>query len=433
MMTRARRSAVCLALSAAMMLALHPSTVTASGFAIFEQGARGMGFAGAFTAQASDPSAIFHNAAGIAFLKGKQIHLGATLIAPKSDFTGADPFPGSTVTEKGNPGVIVPPVFDYTQQLSERLVVGVGLHVPFGLKTQWDNPSSFSGRFLSKRAELKGFSLNPTLAYKLADRLAVGGGVDVRFTSLALDRDVATINPFTLRAIDVAAVELKSDTKVGVGFNLGLLAKPSDAFSIGVSYRHKVKTDYTGNATFTRLDSGNSQLDVLVARSIPTGAIAVTTSIEFPAILSGGIAYSPGSWTFEGDVDWYQWSTFKELPITFPDRPDLSGVVTENYENSMQYRFGLERRIGESWAVRGGYYYDKTPTPAESVGPLLPDADRQAACVGFSWKRGALRIDVAGWHLFFKERSTEGLNRDRYDGTYKNSADLFAVSLGFGF
>src|SRR5713226_3562321 len=91
---------------------LGPAPAHAAGFAIFEQGARGMGFAGAFTAQASDPSAIFHNAAGIAFLKGKQIHLGATLIAPKSDFTGADPFPGSTVTEKGNPGIIVPPVFD---------------------------------------------------------------------------------------------------------------------------------------------------------------------------------------------------------------------------------------------------------------------------------------------------------------------------------
>ena len=45
-----------------VLLAL-PGAAHAAGFAIFEQGARGMGFAGAYAAQASDPSAIFHNAA----------------------------------------------------------------------------------------------------------------------------------------------------------------------------------------------------------------------------------------------------------------------------------------------------------------------------------------------------------------------------------
>ena len=35
-----------------------------------------MGFAGAYVAQAADPSAIFYNAAGIGFLKGKQLYVG---------------------------------------------------------------------------------------------------------------------------------------------------------------------------------------------------------------------------------------------------------------------------------------------------------------------------------------------------------------------
>ena len=60
-------------LAATAAIALIPAPARAGGFALFEQGARSMGFAGAFTAQASDPSAIFHNAAGIAFLKGQQL------------------------------------------------------------------------------------------------------------------------------------------------------------------------------------------------------------------------------------------------------------------------------------------------------------------------------------------------------------------------
>ncbi len=82
-----------LAALAGLAFALAPTPVRAAGFALFEQGARGMGFAGAYTAQASDASAIFHNAAGIAFLKGNQLYIGGTLIGPSTDFTGDSPFP----------------------------------------------------------------------------------------------------------------------------------------------------------------------------------------------------------------------------------------------------------------------------------------------------------------------------------------------------
>ena len=126
--------------------------------------ARGMGFAGAYTAQANDPSAIFHNAAGIAFLKGKQIYLGGTFISPSSDFIGANPFPGAGVTETGAAGKIPVPSLYYTQEFSENVVVGLGVYSPFGLKTEWANPNTYSGRFLSQRAELKGVAINPTIA-----------------------------------------------------------------------------------------------------------------------------------------------------------------------------------------------------------------------------------------------------------------------------
>ena len=53
-----------------LVISCVPVPARAAGFALFEHGGKGMGFGGAFTAQASDPSAIFHNPAGIAFLRG---------------------------------------------------------------------------------------------------------------------------------------------------------------------------------------------------------------------------------------------------------------------------------------------------------------------------------------------------------------------------
>jgi long-chain fatty acid transport protein len=417
-----------------VILGLVPATSHASGFALFEQGSKGMGFAGAFTAQANDPSAIFHNVAGIAFLKGTQVYVGGTGIKSSATFTGADPFPGAGISETGDAGFLVPPHAYVTQQLSQSLVVGVGVDVPFGLRTGWLNAdTTYSGRFISRKAQLNGVSVNPSVAFKLADRLSVGGGVDIRFSSVELDRNVAGIQPFTLKAVDIAAVQLKSDTKRAVGFNLGVIAKPTEALSIGASYRHTVTINYTGSAVFTQISTGNASVDALVSRQLPIGSTPVTTSIEFPSELSGGVAYTWNDWTIEGDVNWYKWSTFQSLPVTFVNRPDLSSVIPEEYSNSLQFRGGIERHINETWTVRGGYYRDNNPSPDASVSPLLPDANRNGVAVGATYRKGRLHLDAANLLVFFNARSTNGVNRDQYNGTYKNFAEVFSVSLGYGF
>src|SRR6185503_1997130 len=115
-MSKSRR-ALAAALAAGI---LGPVPAHAAGFALFEQGAKGMGFAGAFTAQANDPSAIFHNAGGVAFLKGTQFYLGDTRVAPHFDFTGAAPFPGPAVTEESAIEAQFPPSAYITHAFSDR-------------------------------------------------------------------------------------------------------------------------------------------------------------------------------------------------------------------------------------------------------------------------------------------------------------------------
>jgi long-chain fatty acid transport protein len=432
MLTRPNRS---VALAASLLAAAlsAPGPASAAGFALFEQGARGMGFAGAFTAQASDPSAIFHNAGGIAFLRGKQIYLGGTLVAPSSTFEGANPFPGAGVTEKSDAGILLPPAAYYTHEIAPDLVAGIGINVPFGLRSRWANPDGYSGRFIAHSAELTGFSINPTLAFKLADRLAVGAGVDVRLSKVTLERRVPLVSPFTQRVLDAADLRLESGTATGIGFNLGVLGKLSDSTSVGVSYRHKVKVDYDGSATFSPRPTGNAQVDAVIASGLPAGAQSVTTAITFPALVSAGLAQRWGRWTFEVDVNWYQWSTFDRLPLTFVDRPDLSEVIVEEYGDSFQYRFGLERELTEAWTVRGGYFWDETPSPPASMSPLLPDSNRHGIALGGSWTSGRLRLDAGSWLVLSSLRSTAGLNRDRYEGSYKGRALTLGISLGYGF
>lgn len=72
-----------------LLVLLLPGLVFGAGFHIREQGAKAMGMANAFVAQADDPSAIFYNPAGIAFQSGTQVSLGVTVVkVPETKFTG---------------------------------------------------------------------------------------------------------------------------------------------------------------------------------------------------------------------------------------------------------------------------------------------------------------------------------------------------------
>jgi long-chain fatty acid transport protein len=412
-----------------------PASAPASGFSIYEQGGRSLGFAGAYTAVTDDPSAIFFNAAGIAFLEGKQVYVGGTLVMPQSHFSGANPFPGLGVAESQQVGTLPVPALYFSHRVSPRLAWGIGLDVPFGLKTKWANPDTFTGRYIALETSLSGVALNPTVAVRLNDKASLGAGVDVRFSSVRLVRRTGAVDPFTQTVKDTAEVVLDSDTATGVGFNVGVVVKPSPGLSLGAQYRHKVKIDYSGNATFTQIPTGNEQLDAIVASRLPQGNPAVQTSIEFPSILSAGVARDWKSWTVAADVVFFQWSTFDQLSLTFPTEPGLDSVIPENYKNSWQIRGGVERRLEEGWALRLGYHYDRTPVPTESVSPLLPDNDRHTLALGWSWTSSSRHVfvDAGAWYVFLPQRSTEGKNRDGYNGTYDNSAFTLGASLGYRF
>jgi long-chain fatty acid transport protein len=412
-----------------------PGPVLASGFSIYEQGGRSMGFSGAYTAVTDDPSAIFHNAAGLAFLEGKQVYVGGTLVMPQSSFTGANPFPGLGVQERQQVGTLPVPALYFSHRVSPRFAWGIGLHAPFGLKTRWENPDTFTGRYVAVESSLRGFALNPTVAVRLNDEMSVGAGLDLRFSSVRLVRRTGVVDPFTLTFTDTAEVVLDSDTATGVGFNLGVVAKPIAGLSLGAHYRHKVKVDYSGEASFTQIPTGNDQLDAIVAGRLPQGRPPVETSIEYPSILALGLCRDWASWTVVADLVFFQWSTFDELTLTFPTEPGLDSVIPENYRNIWQVRAGVERRLDEGWALRLGYHYDKTPVPTESVSPILPDNDRHGFSMGWSWASSSrrIRVDMGAWYLFLPGRSTEGRSRDGYNGSYDNFAFTLGASLGYRF
>jgi len=425
------RCRVLRALLALPLLALSASA-HASGFAIESQGARAMGFAGAYVAQAADPSAIFYNAAGIGFLKGKQFYVGGAFAGLSTDFTGSGPYPAAGTLEKSNVGLGVLPALYYSQQVGEKTVIGLGVSRPFGVRSKWDNPDTFTGRYICLECQISSWSINPTVAFKLADRFSVGAGLDVRLSNFSLSRRLeASPNPFPVPT-DVAELTLDSGTDTGIGFNLGLLAMPTENLSFGLSYRHQVTIDHSAQADFVQIRTGNKVVDDAVAQVLPASQPA-TVGFTYPASIAAGVALRRGYWTFEADVQWMLWSSFDQVTITYANAPAYDTILPQGWSSTWRGAFGAEYLIGDDWEVRGGFGYDHSPAPTETISPFIHDADRYTFGGGGSWKYEQLRLDFNVRYVAFRTSSTLGISRYDYNGSYDTRGLQVGASLGYRF
>jgi long-chain fatty acid transport protein len=414
------------------LVALCPAPATAAGFSIFEQGSKAMGMAGAFTAQADDGSAIFHNVAGLAFQRESSLEAGFTWItSTEAEFEGANPFPGEGVFREQETLSEFPPHVYYVRPLGANTTFGLGVNAPFGLTTEWKDPDTFPGRYLSYKAALRAIDITPSLGFKVGN-FGLGIGAVARFSDVELRRRAGTVNPFTQTVVDVADVKLTSDFETGYGFNVGLLHKFNNSFSWGFTYRGKMKIEYAGEAEFRQISTGNPQLDAVIATRLPVGrSVPVETEIEFPDSASLGVAISvTPSVLVEVDANWTGWSTFDVLPLTFTEQPELSSLVPQEWEDCYNYRLGIRWDLSPVTQLRFGYVFDENPQPDTGVGPLLPDSDRNGFTVGYGHKGSRFSTDFALMYLPFDERTTS-TNRDNYNGTYNQTAWLFGVTLGF--
>ena len=413
----------------AAFLLLAPTSSFGAGFALFEHGSRAVGLGGAFGATADDPTAIYFNPAGIAFLQGTQFAIGTELITESDTFTGANPYPGQGYSVDMKKQIFALPELYLTGALTPDLHWGIGAFAPFGLGTWW--PNEYAGKYISKRVTLQVVDVNPTLSYKVTDNLALAVGVDYFYSDLSLTRSIGAVNPYTQQVAEVGQVHLATDLSGGFGWNVGLLGKLDGGFSIGATYRSNVKINYTGTASFTQFPTGYPDFDAIVGSQIPFGTKpAARTSIKYPDEKRIALAWHGNKVGIEADVVRMGWSSFQDLPIDLVAYPALSETRPENYKDANCYRLGFEYKTSPSLSWQFGLVYDKTPVPTESVSPLLPDSDRKGASIGASIALSPkTRLDLSYFYLRFKNRSTEGMNYDGFEGTYKTSANLLGITL----
>jgi long-chain fatty acid transport protein len=421
--------------AAAVCAVLLPSTARASGYAIYETGAVALGRAGAATASIDDATAVFFNPARLVLLEGTHVSAGANVLQPFTSFAGVAPYPGFGVTEEMEAQQFFPPMVYATTRLGSRAAIGAGVFTPYGLGIEWKDPDRFTGRAVATKADLETVNGSVVVAYAINDRLSAAAGFDALLPRVKLQNRAFIPSVGGGGAdLEVAKVTLESDLEPAYGWNAALSYRPTDKLMFGAYYRGTIVAKVEGDATFDYIPTGNPALDAQVRAQLVNQK--VETVLRFPAIMSLGVAVRPTeAWTLEADLVGYQWSTFSDLPIYFQTTPARNRTIEEDYNDVVQIRVGAEHRL-PAFTYRFGYYFDDAAAPTESVSALLPDAARHGIALGLGKRFGAdgrWSVDAYQLSLLVEDRSTEGINRDGFDGEYASYVNLAGLSVAYHF
>ncbi len=416
-----------------LLLCLISTPAWGAGFSIFEQGAAATGMAGAFTAHADDPTAVFYNPAGITQLEGTQISLGVTLIKPSAEMHAYNPYTQEWSEQEWETDdqVFLPPTFYVTHKLMDNLSLGFGFGVHYGLGTDWSNNDDFPYVELVKKVDLQTKYMNPVAAFKINDNFSVAAGIYYVLASVEYSRELGITEPN-----DPNNGEMKLDADNGsgdFGFNLGLHGDFGQ-FRAGLTYRSEVDCGFEGTADFDV--PGGMGLEPLFPDQDGS------TTITMPASASLGLAYfATEAFSVEFDLNWMGWSSYDSLDIDFSQEtthPATGEPVVEDtsqlkdWDDVFSYRLGMRYNATDALSIYAGYLYDETPVPDKTLDPILPDSDRQSVQIGAGYKIGSLKIDASYMALFFDDRETT-TNIYYANGQYEIFAHLFGLQFTYSF
>ncbi len=422
----------------------------ASAFALHEQGVGGLGnaYAGA-AAAAEDASTVWWNPAGMARLpSGKHVLLGGHLIIPSTKFqnNGSTPAGASNPALVGNGGdagdaAFVPNAF-FAMDLNPAWSVGLGINVPFGLKTEYD--ADWIGRFQGIESEVKTLNFNPSVSYKISERASAGFGISyqraeidllsaVNYSGIAFGAGGAGL----LGAVGGPGVEGRNSTSVdgdAWGFNVGALFDVTPATRVGVHYRSSLDYETDGSTSFTNVPAAFAGVPALAAG---TSNGDVKLDLETPASISVSAAHKASErLELLADVTWTEWSKIKQLPLVRTSGAAAGqtlDTLSFNFDDTWRLAVGANYQWSGPWTLRAGVAYDQSPVPnAQDRSVRLPDNDRYWFTLGATYRLSAdSRFDVGYAFIHVKDADIESDQTARargvVRGTYEANVNILSL------
>lgn len=342
---------------------LLSGTAAAGGISLYEVGTADVGLASAgYSARAQDAATVFTNPAGMTRLDGDQLVLSGQMLYGDVGFN-----PGSTTTpalgsgDGGNPIEWLPGggLF-YSHSISPDLKIGIAATGNFGSVVEYD--AGWVGRYRAQESTLIGYSILPSVAWRVSDKLSVGASLHAMFGTF--ENTVAVnniIGPDGSLKLD--------DTDWAFGANLGLLYETSPTTRFGLTYTSAVDLDFASAAQWRGLAPGIS----LLLNSQGLLNANVDLGVTVPQGLNAGFYHETGpQWAVLGSAGWQQWSKFGEVEVGVDTNNPIGLTTALDFDDTWHFALGTQYKLSDAWLLNAGIAYDSGFQDKNSVALVLP-------------------------------------------------------------
>lgn len=425
---------------------------SAEGYQVNNMSAKQTGMGHVGTAMKLDSESIFFNPAAASFQKSKfDISAGFTGIlascAYRSLPTLANDYT-SGPAEKSDNKLSTPLHVYFNYKPIERLSVGLGFFTPNGSSMRWSD--QWSGAHLVQEINLAAYTVQPTVSYRICDRLSIGAGLMITWGNFDLARSMlspTTITGLVQTMIDptigklqgalnagyplsdeqqamlqmlqgakgfleanrdrtLVLAKLQGNADVAVGVNAGAMWDITDQWSIGMTWRSRMNMQVgRGHATM-KVDPTAAQLIAQLGQLSPGTQLlppldkgTFNAELPLPTVVTWGVSFRPTTrWELAVDLQWSGWSAYKRLDVNF-NEPEL-GIApilsVKNYSNTLAFRFGGQYRATDFLTARMGMYVDESPVDSNYLNPETPSMTKVAYTAGLSLRpTKCMSIDLA--------------------------------------
>ncbi|NMG32100.1 OmpP1/FadL family transporter [Aromatoleum evansii] len=419
----------------AALLALGSGAASAAGFQLLEQNASGIGNAYAGSAAvAENASTIFFNPAGMTQLQAREVSLGISAVRPSFEFKDKGSVGGALSGNGDDAGdwAAIPNAY-LSWALNKDLYLGVGFSGPFGLVTDYGD--RWVGSAQANKFEIKTININPSLAWRVNDKVSLGVGVNWQRMEAEYERIIAVSNlgPVPL-ASSTAKLEVDNDAW---GWNVGALFTLSPSTKVGVSYRSKVDHKLKGDL---KIAGGAAQFGAINPR-LQTADAKVDVELPDTFIISTTQKLSD-RWEMLGDLSWTGWSSVKDVPIVRDSGP-LAGTTAQtleaDFKDTWRVALGANYLLNDAWKLKFGIAYDQTPVKDKERRLVsLPDNDRTWFTFGGQWKVSKSNtLDLGAAYLYVPKTKIDNNQladgRGRVTGEYTSSVWILGAQYSMAF
>lgn len=285
--------------------------------------------------------------------------------ASKTEVGGGDP-------NLGNDPVIIPSIY-YVRQLNDRWHAGVSLTIPSGFGS--DYGSDWAGRYNTVDFSLVYIALTPTVAYRVNDKLSLGMGVGINYTSET--SEVKIRQPFK----DGDGKIVSDMDGVGVNVTLSMLYEFTERTRAGIAWTSDSDADLEGNIKLRKLDPVFDE--VATELGIKNTNVELTNTLPQRVLAGMYHEFESGNY-FTVDGMWMKFSDFSVSDIKL-DGNKVNVNARDIYNDLWALTVGAGFPVNELMTYKVGAMYLSQGVDDEDRNFSIPLDEMWGAGVGLTY------------------------------------------------